>query len=80
MTTIQKNVEIPEDRRLRLDLELPVDLPAGQAEIQLTITPLGNTWLESSRQPFEGLFGCLKGSGIFAEGGVAIQRKMRDEW
>ena len=80
MTTIQKNVELPEDRRLRLDLELPVDLPTGQAEIQLTITPLGNTRLESSRGPFEGLFGCLKDRGIFAEGGVAIQRKMRDKW
>ena len=80
MTTIQKSVEIPEDRRLRLDLELPLDLPVGQAEIQLTITPLGNTRLESSPRPFEGLFGSLKESGIFADGGVAIQRKMRDEW
>ena len=80
MTIIQKQVEITEERRLRLDLELPVDLPVGQAEIQLTITPLENTRLESSRQPFEGLFGCLKDSGIFSDGGVDIQRKMRDEW
>jgi hypothetical protein len=31
MTTISKNIEIPENRRLQLDLELPNDIPIGTA-------------------------------------------------
>jgi hypothetical protein len=36
MTTIQKSIKIPEDRRLHLDLTLPEDFPAGQAKILIS--------------------------------------------
>ena len=77
MTTINKSVEIPADRRLQLDLLLPPDLPVGRAEIVVTITP---TPEDSKAKPFEGLAGSLRSSGIFEGDSVDIQRKMRNEW
>jgi hypothetical protein len=73
VTTITKNIEIPQDRRLRLDLDLPDDLPIGRAELRLTITPE-----RPGRHLFEGpATGCLKD----VEGdGVDLQRRWRDEW
>ncbi|MCL2700470.1 MAG: hypothetical protein FWE88_02110 [Phycisphaerae bacterium] len=78
MTTIQKTVDIPPDHRLRLDLPIPKDIPAGRAEIQVIITPFPPT--SSTRRPFEGLAGSLKNSVIFGRDGVELQREMRDEW
>lgn len=76
MTTIEKSIEIPVDRRLRLDLTLPDELPPGRAELRLTINPSP----ASGGMPFDGLFGSLKDSGLFSGDSVDIQRKMRDEW
>jgi hypothetical protein len=77
MTTIKKTFEIPADHRLLLDLPLPEDIPAGPAEIHVTITP----YPEKSRKckPFDGLAGSLKDSAIFGRDGVTLQREMRDE-
>ena len=78
MTTIQKAVEIPPDRRLRLDLLLSNDIPVGRATVSITIIPQPETSLE--RKPFEGLAGSLKNSPIFGLDAVELQRRMRDEW
>jgi len=78
MAIIKKDIEIAPDRLLRLDLELPMDLPVGRAEIQLLITP--KPPLKSGEKPFAGLAGCLKGHPVLAEGGVSLQRRLRDEW
>ncbi|MDR1608066.1 MAG: hypothetical protein LBT38_06620 [Deltaproteobacteria bacterium] len=72
---IKKTIEIPDDRRLKLDLELPDSLPPGKAELSLTVTPLREN---SGRDPFEGFYGCIK-SGAYAGDPVEIQRKLRDE-
>ncbi len=78
MTTIQKTIEISADHRLRLDLPLPEGVPAGLAEIQVTIIPYPET--PQKRKPFAGLAGSLKDSPIFSRDGVELQREMRDEW
>ncbi|MDR1166695.1 MAG: hypothetical protein LBO66_12670 [Deltaproteobacteria bacterium] len=77
MTVISKIIEITEDRRLRLDLELPDDLPTGKAELRLTINPLRPI---PAHKPFEGLFGVLKNKKSFDGDGVDSRRQWRDEW
>lgn len=73
MTTITKSIEIPQDRRLRLNLDLPDDLPIGRAELRLTITP------EKPGQPrVKGLAGSL--TDVYDGDGLALQRQWRDEW
>jgi hypothetical protein len=39
MNTIQQTVNIPADRRLCLDLTLPEDIPEGQAEMTVILSP-----------------------------------------
>jgi hypothetical protein len=39
MNTIRQIVHIPADRRLRLDLTLPEDIPEGQAEMTMIFSP-----------------------------------------
>ncbi|MCL1893711.1 MAG: hypothetical protein FWG02_05695 [Holophagaceae bacterium] len=78
MTTIQQTIEIPPDHRLRLDLPISSDIPAGRAEIRITITP--HTKITTKRKPFEGLAGSLKNSPIFGCDGMELQRRIRDEW
>lgn len=78
MTTITKSIEITENRRLRLDLDLPEGLPTGQAELRLTISPVRPA--VSNGKPFEGLFGALKNKEVYDGDGVDLQRRWRDEW
>jgi hypothetical protein len=76
--TLQQTVTIPADRRLRFDFEVPETLTVGEAEVKLVITPKRTP--QPHRRPFEGLFGCAKGSGVWDGDGVEIIRKLRDEW
>ncbi|MDR1872990.1 MAG: hypothetical protein LBS60_13910 [Deltaproteobacteria bacterium] len=39
MTTITKTIDIPADRRLKLELELPDSLPPGKAELMIWFVP-----------------------------------------
>jgi len=55
--TIEQIVEIPADRRLHLDFEVPLEIPAGKA--RLTVTPLAET--PESVQPLLSLMGSCKG-------------------
>jgi len=82
MATIQQTMEIPQGHRLRLDLPLPSDVPAGRAEVQVTIVPCAHSAKgeQKGRKPFEGLAGSLKDSVLFGRDGVELQREMRDEW
>ena len=43
MTSIQQHVVIPSDHKLHIDLELPMELPVGEAEITV--------WIESVQHP-----------------------------
>ena len=40
MNAIQQIVQIPMDRRLKLDLTLPDDIPIGRAEMLVVISPV----------------------------------------
>lgn len=77
MTTIDKKVEIPENHRLILDLTLPANLPPGEADVRVTITPAA---ARSKEKAFAGLAGSLKDSKTFGRDAVELQREMRDEW
>ena len=37
--TIGKTVEIPADRKLHLDFDVPVEIPAGKARVELKVIP-----------------------------------------
>jgi len=37
--TLTQTVEIPENRRLRLDLEIPREIPAGAAQVEFKVIP-----------------------------------------
>ncbi len=78
MTTIQKMIDIPLDHHLRLDLPLPKDIPAGRAEIQVTIIP--HSEKPAIHKAFAGLAGSFKDSATFSRDAVELQREMRDEW
>ncbi|MDR2561430.1 MAG: hypothetical protein LBC63_06650 [Holophagales bacterium] len=82
MTTIQQTIEIPQDHRLHLDLPLPSEIPAGRAEVHVTIIPCVHSakGAQKGHKPFEGLAGSLKDSVLFGRDGVELQREMRDEW
>ncbi len=79
MATIQKSIEIPQDRRLCLDLALPEDFPVGQATVLVFISPDEET--NSPLASLPELAGSLKNSPNFAGDPMDIQRKIRsDVW
>jgi hypothetical protein len=41
--TIEQTVEIPVDRKLHLDFDLPFNLPSGKAKVELIVTPEAQT-------------------------------------
>jgi hypothetical protein len=93
---IEQTIEIPENRRLIIDV--PRDIPAGK--MILTFTPVStpgsaeaasgtieDAVREAERKaanpghtPFFGLGGSLKDSPRFGGSGIAIQRELRAEW
>ncbi|MDR2947215.1 MAG: hypothetical protein LBV79_10790 [Candidatus Adiutrix sp.] len=77
MTTFHKTIEVPADRRLTLSLELPDELPPGQAELHVTIFPSPN---KSKPAALAAFAGCLKNDASFSGDALEIQREMRDEW
>ncbi len=81
MTTIEKTVEIPADHRLKLELPIPDDIPAGRAEIKVTVIPYPEEPQSSSADEsinrLKSLAGVLKDSKTFAGDPVELQRKMR---
>ena len=76
--TIVEKVTIPENRRLRLDLALPASLPAGAAEVRVTIVPGAASRPDDPR--FADFAGCLRGSRLFGQDGLEFQREARDGW
>ncbi|MDR1313066.1 MAG: hypothetical protein LBQ12_05065 [Deltaproteobacteria bacterium] len=77
MAIIQKFLNIPEDRRLKLDLELPRDIPSGAAKIIIVIKPVSK---KKSKRGVLDFWGIFKDHPAFQGDPVEIQRKMRDGW
>jgi len=65
MSTIVKEVIIPKNRRMNLDIDVPADLPTGEAVITLTIEPKGTR--EKPRNRLGELFGKGKGEVWMAD-------------
>ena len=40
--TITQTVEIPADRRVRFDIEVPREIPEGKAKVELKVVPYDN--------------------------------------
>jgi len=77
MTTLHKIIEIPEDRRLSLSLDLPRELQPGPAELYLEFL---QPKTETTSDTLAGFAGCLKEDPALAGDALEIQRKIRDEW
>ena len=77
MTTIQQIAHISDNHRLTLDLYVPEDIPAGEASVEVVISPIpqGKSF-ESVRH----LAGVFANSKTFAGDPVEMQRALRDEW
>ncbi|MDR1520376.1 MAG: hypothetical protein LBU23_09590 [Planctomycetota bacterium] len=75
MTTIEKKMEIPENRRLPPDLIPPADIPPGTAEVKATIIPVAAK--RPNRKPFVGLAGSLAETRDFAGDALEMQRETR---
>jgi len=77
MNTIQQTVIIPSNRRLQLDLPLPDNIPVGQAEMLVVLSPTQEGKPPKSILDF---VGCFADSATFACDPVALQKALRDEW
>ena len=82
--TITQTVEIPDNRRLHLDFEVPRELPAGKARLELKVIP----FVKKEEKP-EPPLKCLVGVdtsradqflGIAANLGNITLEELRDEW
>jgi len=76
---MQTNVEITENRRLRIDMELPEHMPIGHANVEIKITPSSKKTPESPKSIMD-FYGCFKGLNAFGGEGTEVQRRLRDEW
>jgi len=76
--TIEQTVEIPADRRVHLDFEVPFEIPAGKARV--SVTPLGET--PKTDVPLLSLRGSCKGldtmEAYFARKQADKTREMRN--
>ena len=77
MGPIRKTVLIPKSHRLRLDLTVPADVPAGEAEVTVAFSPVRPT---GKRQRLSALAGRLRNSPLCSRDPVTVQRELRDEW
>ena len=82
--TITQTIDIPESRRLRLDLEIPREIPAGRAQLEYKVTP----FVKKEEKPATPLK-CLVGIktprsdrllGAAANLGDTTLDELRDEW
>jgi hypothetical protein len=79
MPILQAEVEISEDRRLKIDLGLPEYLPAGRARVEIKIIPVSRKTISNPKSIMD-FYGCFKGLNAFGAEGTDLQQKLRDEW
>jgi hypothetical protein len=65
MNTIQQTVTIPENRQLLLNLTIPEDIPAGQAEVLVIFAPAAEVFPQKQRgSSGSKRLGCMRGLGV----------------
>jgi hypothetical protein len=62
--TLRTDVEISDERRLRIDMRLPEDFPVGQAHVEIKITHIAQK-PPSNPKSIMDFYGCFKGSCAF---------------
>jgi hypothetical protein len=60
MNTIQQTIDIPDDRRLRLDLAIPEDIPTGRAEMLVVFSSMPKDAPDAASRRL----GCMRGLGV----------------
>jgi hypothetical protein len=75
--TIEQTIDIPEDRRLVLDV--PEYVPPGMADVEITILPRKKTGYHTTTS-LKNLSGRWKNSPRFGRDGLEIQKEIRSEW
>ncbi|MDR3247285.1 MAG: hypothetical protein LBT39_00740 [Treponema sp.] len=77
----QQIIDIPANRHVRLDFDVPSEIPTGTANVELSISPeLKPPKMSRQMKKLMKYYGCLKDSPTFAGDSVELVRKMRDEW
>jgi hypothetical protein len=78
---IQQTIDIPANRHVRLDFDVPTEVPIGTVKVELSISPeLKLPKMSRQMKKLMKYYGCLKDSPAFAGDSVELVRKMRDEW
>jgi hypothetical protein len=79
--TIQQTIDIPANRHVRLDFDVPAEIPTGVAKVELSILPeVKPPKMSRQMKKLMKYYGCLKDSPAFAGDSVELVRKIRDEW
>jgi hypothetical protein len=82
--TITQTVEIPADRRIHLDLEVPLETPAGKARLEVKVIPVVDrqdegaprSAEEEATSPVDALVGILSGMGDIDPDDLRMERIM----
>lgn len=78
MEALKQQLNIPANRRLKLDIILPDEMPIGAAELIMIVAP--QSGLQNDRRDIMELAGCLRHSKALRGDSVSIQKGWRNEW
>lgn len=78
MEAIKQQLNIPANRRLKLDIILPAEMPVGAAELIMIVAP--RSVAQKSRRDIMELAGCLRHSRALQDDPLSIQKRWRNEW
>ena len=78
MEAIKRQLNIPANRRLKLDIILPDEIPVGAAELIMIVA--SQPVLQNGRRNIMNLAGCLRHSKALRGNPVSIQKGWRNEW
>ena len=78
METIKQQLNIPANRRVKLDIILPDEIPVGAAEMIMVV--VSHSRPQTSHRDIMELAGCLRHSKALRGDPVSIQKGWRDEW
>jgi len=77
MGALRQRVRIPADHRLHLDVDVPEEVPEGDAEVVIRFAPAETP---AGSRAWRTLAGCLRNAPGLRGDPVRRQRKWRDEW
>ena len=78
METIRQQLNIPANRRVKLNIILPDEIPVGAAEMIMVVASYSRP--QNNRRAIMELAGCLRHSKALRGDPVSIQKGWRDEW